>query len=159
MEKQKRQTLNADKRKVIADIFQQHFEDNSKYKKQHSKWGKNVDEITPNPFDDGILNVKRLENNFVNNIMSFYTRNIFKPFVLTRVAFFTRVFMEEQARIAVKGLSSIYTKPWEYLQWVFAHNPNSKAGKILSKLPGLISFTFDFKVKGLGLVLNNFFIA
>ena len=35
MEKQKRQTLNADKRKVIADIFQQHFEDNSKYKKQH----------------------------------------------------------------------------------------------------------------------------
>jgi len=35
MEKQKRQTLNADKRKVIAEIFQQHFEDNSKYKKQH----------------------------------------------------------------------------------------------------------------------------
>ena len=32
MEKQKRQTLNADKRKVIADIFQQHFEDNSKFK-------------------------------------------------------------------------------------------------------------------------------
>ena len=37
MEKQKRQTLNADKRKVIADIFQQHFEDNSKYKKQHTE--------------------------------------------------------------------------------------------------------------------------
>ena len=33
MEKQKRQTLNADKRKVIADIFQQHFEDNSRFKK------------------------------------------------------------------------------------------------------------------------------
>ena len=33
MEKQKRITLNADKRKVIADVFQQHFEDNSKYKK------------------------------------------------------------------------------------------------------------------------------
>ena len=33
MEKQKRQTLNADKRKVIAEIFQQHFEDNSKFKK------------------------------------------------------------------------------------------------------------------------------
>ena len=37
MQKEKRQTLNADKRKVIADIFQQHFEDNSKYKKQHSE--------------------------------------------------------------------------------------------------------------------------
>ena len=37
MQKEKRQTLNADKRKVIADIFQQHFEDNSKYKKQHTE--------------------------------------------------------------------------------------------------------------------------
>ena len=33
MEKQKRITLNADKRKVIADVFQNHFEDNSKFKK------------------------------------------------------------------------------------------------------------------------------
>ena len=33
MEKQKRITLNAEKRKVIADVFQQHFEDNSKFKK------------------------------------------------------------------------------------------------------------------------------
>ena len=32
MTKEKRQTLNADKRKVIADVFQSHFEDNSKYK-------------------------------------------------------------------------------------------------------------------------------
>jgi len=33
MEKQKRITLNADKRKVIADVFQDHFELNSKFKK------------------------------------------------------------------------------------------------------------------------------
>ena len=33
MQKQKRITLNAEKRKVIADVFQNHFEDNSKYKK------------------------------------------------------------------------------------------------------------------------------
>jgi len=33
MEKQKRITLNAEKRKVIADVFQDHFESNSKYKK------------------------------------------------------------------------------------------------------------------------------
>ena len=32
MEKQKRITLNADKRKVIADVFQDHFETNSKFK-------------------------------------------------------------------------------------------------------------------------------
>ena len=45
MEKQKRQTLNADKRKVIADIFQQHFEDNSKYKKQHQDAITNYNEM------------------------------------------------------------------------------------------------------------------
>jgi len=36
MEKQKRITLNADKRKVIADVFQDHFESNSKYHQQHT---------------------------------------------------------------------------------------------------------------------------
>ena len=33
MEKKKRITLNAEKRKVIADVFQDHFESNSKFKK------------------------------------------------------------------------------------------------------------------------------
>ena len=33
MQKEKRITLNSDKRKVIADVFQNHFEDNSKFKK------------------------------------------------------------------------------------------------------------------------------
>lgn len=105
-----------------------------KYKTQHLSWNK-ADDAIPNPFDDGILNVKRLENNFVSNVMSFYTRNLFKPFVLMRAAFFTRVFMEEQARIAVKGLSSIYNRPYEYFQWLAAHNPNSRVGKILESLP------------------------
>ena len=36
MEKQKRITLNAEKRKVIADVFQDHFESNSKYHQQHT---------------------------------------------------------------------------------------------------------------------------
>ena len=36
MQKQKRITLNADKRKVIADVFQDHFESNSKYHQQHT---------------------------------------------------------------------------------------------------------------------------
>ena len=35
MQKQKRITLNAEKRKVIADVFQDHFESNSKFKKAH----------------------------------------------------------------------------------------------------------------------------
>jgi hypothetical protein len=36
MQKEKRITLNADKRKVIADVFQNHFELNSKFKKAWS---------------------------------------------------------------------------------------------------------------------------
>jgi len=37
MEKQKRITLNAEKRKVIADVFQDHFEKNSKYHAEHQE--------------------------------------------------------------------------------------------------------------------------
>ena len=36
MQKEKRITLNAEKRKVIADVFQDHFESNSKFKKAWS---------------------------------------------------------------------------------------------------------------------------
>ena len=36
MSKEKRLTLNAEKRKVISDVFQDHFESNSKYQKQHT---------------------------------------------------------------------------------------------------------------------------
>ena len=37
MEKQKSITLNAEKRKVIADVFQDHFEKNSKYQCKNIK--------------------------------------------------------------------------------------------------------------------------
>ena len=43
MEKQKRITLNADKRKVIANVFQDHFESNSKY---HKAWQNAKDKYT-----------------------------------------------------------------------------------------------------------------
>ena len=32
----KKLTLNAEKRKAIADVFQVHFEQNSKFKEQHT---------------------------------------------------------------------------------------------------------------------------
>lgn len=107
-----------------------------KYKTQHSKvWGTKDGVELPNPFEDGIINVKRLEDNFMSNLFGFYTRNVFKPLVLMRFAFFTRVFMEEQARIAMKGLSGIYNKPWQYMTWLAAHNPDSKVGRLLEALP------------------------
>ena len=45
MQKQKRITLNAEKRKVIADVFQDHFESNSKYKEQHTDAIKRYNEM------------------------------------------------------------------------------------------------------------------
>jgi hypothetical protein len=43
MQKEKRITLNAEKRKVIADVFQEHFESNSKYKKAWTEAKENYD--------------------------------------------------------------------------------------------------------------------
>ena len=45
MQKEKRITLNADKRKVIADVFQDHFESNSKYQEQHTNAIKRYNEM------------------------------------------------------------------------------------------------------------------
>jgi len=42
---EKRITLNADKRKVIADVFQDHFESNSKYHQQHTDAIKTYNEM------------------------------------------------------------------------------------------------------------------
>lgn len=83
-----------------------------------------------NPYEKGVISVKRLENDMMTNLFSFYTRNVFKPFVLMRAAFFTRVFLEEQARIAVSGLSGLYNHPFKYIQWLASHNPDSKLAKL-----------------------------
>ena len=45
MSKEKRQTLNSDKRKVIAQVFQDHFESKSKYHKQHTDAIKTYDDM------------------------------------------------------------------------------------------------------------------
>ena len=45
MSKEKRQTLNSDKRKVIAQVFQDHFESKSKYQKQHTDAIKTYDDM------------------------------------------------------------------------------------------------------------------
>ena len=83
-----------------------------------------------NPYEKGVISVKKLEDDMVTNMLSFYTRNVFKPLVLARLAFFTRVFLEEQARIATAGLSGLYNHPFKYVQWLASHNPNSKLAKL-----------------------------
>ena len=118
-------------------IFNDAF-DYIKYKTQHTDWAKSkwdIDGELPNPFDDGILNVKRLEDNALKNVMNFYTRNVFKPLVLLRFAFLTRVLLEEQLRMAMKGLDNMYTSPNAFFTWLASHTPDSKMGAFLNALP------------------------
>ena len=54
----------------------------------------------------------------VTRAMDYYTRRFFKPLVLLRLAFLTRVFLEEQTRMFVKGLSNVYGSPIDYMRWL-----------------------------------------
>ena len=60
-------------------------------------------------------------------LLDFYTRKIFKPIVLLRPAFFTRIFLEEQMRIYAAGLDSAWNNPFQYLSWVFSHSEKQQA--------------------------------
>ena len=93
--------------------------------------------IDENPFENGIINTKKLTDDTFSKLANYYTRNVFKPMVLLRAAFFTRVFMEEQARIAMKGLDGLYNHPFRYIQWLSAHNPKEPWFLSLRKLPGI----------------------
>jgi hypothetical protein len=93
--------------------------------------------IDDNPFENGIINTKKLTDDTFSKLANYYTRNVFKPMVLLRAAFFTRVFMEEQARIAMKGLDGLYNHPFRYIQWLSAHNPKDPWFLSLRKLPGI----------------------
>ena len=60
-------------------------------------------------------------------LLDFYTRKVFKPIVLLRPAFFTRIFLEEQFRIYSAGLDSGWNNPFQYLSWVFSHSEKEQA--------------------------------
>ena len=67
----------------------------------------------------GPINVKTLEEDFFTNLANLYTRSIFKPFVLGRAAFLTRVFLEEQAgRMMAAGMDTLFNAPHRALGWM-----------------------------------------
>ena len=49
------------------------------------------------------------------------TRNVFKPLVLLRGAWFVRVFLEESLRMAAAGIDSMFTHPADYMIWARSH--------------------------------------
>ena len=120
----------------VLGIFSRNVKNVFDYGKYRYRKLLNTDDVSlVNPFEDGVISVKRLEEDYFNNLANFYTRNVFKPLVLMRLAFFTRVFLEEQARVATAGLDAFYNNPFKTIQWIASHDPNSKIGKVLNALP------------------------
>ena len=70
----------------------------------------------------GYIPTNKTMDDAVTLLLDTYTRKLFKPIVLVRYAFFTRIFLEEQARVAAAGLDSAYNHPFRYLAWVFSHS-------------------------------------
>ena len=108
---------------------------------QYKKFKFNQTDV--NPFEKGIINTKQLNDDSATLLANYYTRNVFKPLVLLRAAFFTRVFLEEQARIAVSGLDGFFNHPFRYIQWLSAHNPKNPWFLSLRKLPGITKANTD----------------
>lgn len=104
----------------------------TKYKFGFSK------EYLENPFIDystGKLKgipVDKLGKDAITMVLDYYNRNIFKPAVLLRYAFFTRVFLEESMRFAAGHMDSFFTHPIHYLQWVTTGS-KGKLGKTVGK--------------------------
>ena len=73
---------------------------------------------SPNPYANGYIGTSKLNEDAFTLLADFYTRKLFKPFVLLRGAFFTRVFMEEQMRVVAAGLDGFFNHPIHYIQWV-----------------------------------------
>ena len=92
----------------VLNVFSRNIKNVFDYGKYRYRKLLNTDDVSlVNPFEDGVISVKRLEEDYFNNLANFYTRNVFKPLVLMRLAFFTRVFLEEQARVATAGLDAV----------------------------------------------------
>ena len=74
----------------------------------------------------GYIPTNKTMDDAVTLLLDSYTRKIFKPFVLMRAAFITRIFLEEQARVASAQLDSAYNHPFRYLTWVFSHSEDQQ---------------------------------
>ena len=70
----------------------------------------------------GWIPTNRTMDDAMTKVLDFYTSKLFKPIVLLRPAFLTRIFMEEQARMYAAGLDNIYSHPFRYMSWMFSHS-------------------------------------
>jgi len=91
----------------------------------------------------GIL-PKGMSQGPVSLLAQFYMGGIFKPIVLLRAAWFTRVFLEEQARMAVSNLDSMFIHPFRYITWINSHNTEVRNAIKNGDVKGLEKFRLRF---------------
>ena len=81
----------------------------------------------------GIIPSKNLTDDAYTLTLDYMTRNVFKPLVLLRGAWFIRVFMEESMRMAAAGLDNMFAHPANHMIWARSHG---QAGKLSKKFLG-----------------------
>ncbi len=81
----------------------------------------------------GIIPSKNLTDDAYTLTLDYMTRNVFKPLVLLRGAWFVRVFMEESMRMAAAGLDNMFIHPASHMVWARSHG---QAGRISKKFLG-----------------------
>ena len=81
----------------------------------------------------GIIPSKNLTDDAYTLTLDYMTRNVFKPLVLLRGAWFVRVFLEESMRMAAAGIDSMFTHPASYMVWARSHG---QAGKLSKRFLG-----------------------
>tara|TARA_R100000808_G_C2155005_1_gene166605 strand:+ start:1378 stop:7401 length:6024 start_codon:yes stop_codon:yes gene_type:complete len=116
-----------------AKTFASPFKAFGSWGNYHRLWWKQDSLVTPE--FTGLLHTQKLSSDALTILGDYYTRRVFKPIVLLRIAFLSRVFLEEQARFAAGALDSMFTHPIHYIQWVqsgkVARKKAIDAGKIV----------------------------
>ena len=96
--------------------------------------GKNVIQLLRGDTNyKGLIPSKNLTDDAYTLTLDYMTRNVFKPLVLLRGAWFVRVFLEESLRMAAAGIDSMFVHPVDYMAWARSHGA---AGKISKKFLG-----------------------
>ena len=108
--------------------------DSKKWADYHYNWWTVDSDITPKM--SGIIATKSLKTDALTRLGDFYTRKVFKPLVLLRFAFLTRVFLEEQMRFVMGNMDGFFNHPMHYIQWVTSGKKQRKMVITAGELSG-----------------------
>ena len=118
-------TQGSELKSNVVQTFTKGIWGNSKeWAKYHYNWWDVDSAITPKM--TGVIHTKKFANDWLTRMADHYTRRVFKPLVLLRGAFLTRVFLEEQMRFVMGNLDGFFSHPIHYIQWVTSGKKSRK---------------------------------